>query len=162
MTFHCMAPGRRLLLAGLAGGALLAASNALAAPKISASIHQEETFAVPPHRVYAALTDEKEFAAFSQAPARFDAGEGQAFSLFGGAITGRTIELVPDHRIVQAWRSGDWPPGLYSIARFELIPAGQGTHLVFDQGAYPVSDYAGLVSGWHLHYWERLKKYFAK
>ena len=81
-------------------------------------------------------------------------------SLFGGANVGRTIELVPDRRIVQAWRDSDWGPGIYSIAMFELSAAGPGTHLVFHQGAYPLSDYASLVSGWHSHYWEPIKKYF--
>ena len=153
---------RQLLLVGLAGGAMLAAGKALAAQKASASIHQEENFSVPPARVYAALMDEKEFSAFSGAPAKIGSGEGDAFSLFGGAITGRNLELVPDRRLVQAWRDSNWGPGLYSIARFELAAAGQGTHLVFDQGGYPLSDYASLVSGWHSHYWEPMKKYFAK
>ena len=108
------------------------------------------------------MADEKEFAAFSGAPARIGAGEGGALSLFGGAIQGRTIELVPDRRIVQAWRDSAWGPGMYSMAKFELRAAGQGTHLVFDQTGYPMSDYASLVSGWHSHYWEPMKKYFGK
>jgi activator of HSP90 ATPase len=153
---------RQLLLVGLAGGAMLAAGKALAAPKASASIHQEENFSVPPARVYAALMDEKEFSAFSGAPAKIGKGEGDAFSLFGGAITGRNLELAPGRRVVQAWRSSDWPPSLYSVIRFELVPAGQGTHLAFDQVGYPLSDYANLVPGWHSHYWEPMKKYFVK
>jgi activator of HSP90 ATPase len=153
---------RQLLLVGLAGGAMLAAGKALAAPKASAGIHQEEDFPVQPARVYAALTDEKVFSAFSGAPAKIGKGEGDAFSLFGGAIVGRNLELAPGRRVVQAWRDSAWGPGLYSIARFELASAGQGTHLVFDQGGYPLSDYASLVSGWHSHYWEPMKKYFAK
>jgi activator of HSP90 ATPase len=162
MALKVSGPARRhLLLGGLAvsmfPGRVLAAS-----PKPRSSIHQEDDFAVPPHRVYAALTDEKEFAAFTGAHAKIGAGEGGAFSLFGGAITGRTIALVPDRRVVQAWRDSDWGPGVYSVARFELNAAGQGTHLVFDQGGYPMSDYASLVSGWHSHYWEPMKKYFGK
>lgn len=153
---------RQLLLAGLSGGAVLAAGRALAAPKVSATIHQEENFSVPPARVYAALVDEKQFSAFSGAPAKIGKGEGDAFSLFGGAITGRNLELTPDRRVVQAWRSSDWAPSLYSVIRFDLTPAGQGTHLTFDQGGYPLSDYANLVSGWRSHYWEPMKKYFAK
>jgi len=149
------------VLAGLAGSAMIVPDKVLAAAKESASIHQEENFAVPPHRVYVALTDEKEFSAFSGAPAKIGKGEGDAFSLFGGAIVGRNIELLPDRRIVQAWRDADWASGLYSVARFELMAAGKGTRLVFDQGAYPLSDYASLVSGWHAHYWEPMKKYFA-
>jgi transposase-like protein len=46
--------------------------------------------------------------------------EGGPFSLFGGHITGRQVELVPDQLVVQAWRAKTWPAGVYSIARFEL------------------------------------------
>ena len=153
---------RQLLLAGLSGGAMLVGGHALAAPKAGATIHQEENFTVPPARVYAALLDEKQFSAFSGAPAKIGKSEGDVFSLFGGAITGRNLELTPDRRVVQAWRSSDWAQGLYSVIRFELTPVGQGTHLAFDQVGYPLSDYANLVSGWHSHYWEPMKKYFAK
>jgi len=47
-------------------------------------------------------------------------------SLFGGHIVGRHVELAPNERVVQAWRVADWPPGVYSIAKFELseqVPA---------------------------------------
>jgi activator of HSP90 ATPase len=159
MALEASRPARRhLLLAGL--GTMLAAGDAWAAPKTSATIHQEDDFPTAPHRVYAALLDEKQFAAMSGAPAKLGSNEGDAFSLFGGAIVGRNLELVPDRRVVQAWRDAAWTPGLYSIARFQLSAVGRGTHLVFDQGGYPLSDYASLVSGWHSHYWEPMKKYF--
>jgi activator of HSP90 ATPase len=162
MGIRFSGPARRHLLLGGLAASMLSGRALAASPKAKSSIHQEDDFAAPPHRVYVALTDEKEFAAFTGAPAKIGVGEGGAFSLFGGAITGRTIELVPDKRVVQAWRDSDWGPGVYSVAKFELSAAGQGTHLVFDQGGYPMSDYASLVSGWHSHYWEPMKKYFGK
>ena len=161
MALEASGPARRhLLLAGL--GAMLAAGSSMGGAKVSATIHQEDDFTASPHRVYAALLNEKQFAAMTGAPAKLGPNEGDAFSLFGGAIVGRNLELVADRRIVQAWRDSDWGPGVYSVARFELNAAGQGTHLVFDQGGYPLSDYASLVSGWHSHYWEPMKKYFGK
>jgi activator of HSP90 ATPase len=160
MALRALEPARRhLLLGGFA--ATIISGRALAAPAlIKSTIRQEENFAVPPHRVYAVLTEEKEFAAATGAPAKIAMSEGGAFSLFGGAIVGRNIELVPDQRVVQAWRDSAWGPGVYSVARFELSAAGQGTHLAFDQGGYPLSDTTSLVSGWHSHYWEPMKKYF--
>ena len=161
MILGASEPARRHLLSGGFAVAMMS-GRALAAPAgTKSAIHQEENFAVTPHRLYAVLTDEKEFAAATGAPAKIAAGEGGAFSLFGGAIVGRTIELVPDRRVVQAWRDSAWGPGVYSVAKFELNAAGQGTHLVFDQGGYPMSEHASLVSGWHSHYWEPMKKYFA-
>ena len=152
---------RHLLLAGLFAGGALAVPAAKAADG-NAQIHQEVDFAAPPAKIYAALLDEKTFASVTGAPATIGRGEGAAFSLFGGAIVGRNLELVPDRRVVQAWRDSAWKPGLYSVVKFELAAAGQGTHLAFDQGGYPLSDYASLTAGWPAHYWEPMKKHFLK
>jgi len=46
---------------------------------------------------------------------------GGAFSLYGGYLTGRHVELMPNERIVQVWRAGGWDPGAHSIVRFELV-----------------------------------------
>jgi len=161
MVLQASRLARRHFLLGVIASSSLFDRGALAAPPGDRStIHQEDDFAAPPHRIYAVLTEEKEFADATGAPAKIGMGEGGAFSLFGGAIVGRNIELVSDRRVVQAWRDTAWPPGLYSIARFELRAADKGTHLTFDQGGYPLRDYVSLVSGWHSHYWEPMKKYF--
>jgi hypothetical protein len=34
-----------------------------------------------------------------------------AFNTFGGLIEGRNVELIPNRRIVQAWRPAHWDPG---------------------------------------------------
>lgn len=84
---------------------------------------------------------------------------GGAFSLFGGHILGRHIELVPNPRIVQAWRLNNWPAGLYSIARFELVEQGSGTKIVFDHAGFHKGDADHLAEGWKGNYWEPLKKF---
>lgn len=134
----------------------------LSAQENSAGIHQEVDLPATPARVYKALIDEKQFAAFSGMAAKIESRAGGEFSLFGGHIVGRNIELVPDHRVVQAWRVVDWPAGLYSIAKFELESSDSGTHLVFDHTAYPPELRDHLTSGWQEHYWGPLKKYFAQ
>src|SRR5437764_7177206 len=87
-------------------------------------VHQEVDFAASPARIYAALLDDKQFVGFTGAPVRIDRGEGGAFSLFGGAIVGRNIELVPGKRVVQAWRDAAWRPGVYTVVKFELMRRG--------------------------------------
>src|SRR5262252_6112180 len=84
------------------------------------AIHQEVRFKATPEKIYAALTRGSEFSKVTGAPAEVTAVEGQPISLFGGQITGRNIELMPDKSLVQAWRVGAWPPGVYSIVRFTL------------------------------------------
>ena len=125
-------------------------------------IHQEVVIKAPPQRVYAALTDAKRFSAFTGgAPAEISREAGGAFTCFGGMIQGRQIELVPGQRIVQAWRAGNWSPGVYSIVRFDLQDAGGQTRLVFDHTGFPEDQGEHLASGWNQMYWEPLKKYLA-
>jgi hypothetical protein len=92
-------------------------------------------------------------------PAEISREAGGAFSLFGGYITGRQIELVPNLRIVQAWRAGGWDPGHYSIAKFELVEQGSGTKIVFDHTGFPIGQAEHLAEGWKGNYWEPLEKF---
>ncbi len=136
------------------------------------SIHQEPFFKASRKRVYEALTDIIQFnkvmllsaAMKGGMPPGAKAGEisreaGGAFSLFGGYVTGRHIELVPNERIVQAWRAGSWDPGDYSIAKFQLMEQGSGTKLVFDHGGFPKGQGEHLAAGWKANYWEPLEKF---
>ncbi len=93
------------------------------------------------------------------ASAKISQEGGGAFSIFGGMIVGWNLELVPDERIVQAWREKDWDPGLYSIVRFQLNEQGAETRLVFDHTGFPKGAAAHLAPGWWTHYWEPLQKY---
>src|SRR6201987_6297902 len=103
----------------------------------SITIHQEIEFNASPQQLYEALLDSKQFTGFSGRPAEINREVGGAFSLFKGYIVGRNLELVPNERIVQAWRVVTWPEGAYSIVRFALKPQGSGTHLVFDHIGFP-------------------------
>src|SRR4051812_25352014 len=115
---------------------------------MSTVIHQERHFAAPPARVYRALIDAAEFsAATGGAPAEIGDLPGATFSAFGGQITGRQIELVPETRIVQAWRASAWPDGVYSVARFELEADESGTHVVFDHTGFPDGQGEHLAAG---------------
>jgi activator of HSP90 ATPase len=87
-------------------------------------------------RIYEAILDSKQFAACSGMPGEIDRKVGGAFSMFGGMIVGRNIELIPHQRIVQAWRPRIGSRGMYSIVRFEFaplppVPRSRWTTLVF-------------------------------
>jgi activator of HSP90 ATPase len=129
-------------------------------PVHAITIHQEVDLKASPQRVYEALLDAKQFSAFSGSPADIDGRVGGAFSVFAGHIVGRNVELVPNQRIVQAWRAVTWPEGVYSIARFELKSQGSGTHVVLEHTGFPEDLREHLAEGWQSHYWTLLQKYF--
>jgi activator of HSP90 ATPase len=132
------------------------------------TIHQEIYFNVTPQLVYQALLSSKQFSdctkksfnMFTATSAKIDPTEGGIFSVFDGHIFGRILELVPNQRIVEAWRVVDWPAGIYSIAKFEFKTQGSGTQLVFDNIGFPDGLKEHLTIGWQQHYWDALTKYF--
>jgi activator of HSP90 ATPase len=135
------------------------------------SIHQETVFKASRKRVYDALTSTDQFdkmfrlgsgmntSSLGKKPTVINREPGGSFTLFGGHIVGRQIELVPNERIVQGWRVVDWAPGVYSIAKFELLEHASGTKLVFDHTGFPDGLGRHLADGWKSHYWEPLEKF---
>ena len=159
---------------GLTLGSAVARAGAESGLSHSAeAIHQEPIFAANRKRIYEALTDARQFEKVVQLSAAKQAGEiadmpvrigtevGGAFTLFGGHIMGRHLDLVPGERIVQAWRVESWKPGEYSIVRFELVEQGSGTKIVFDHKAFPEGQGEHLAAGWKANYWEPLNKYLS-
>jgi uncharacterized protein YndB with AHSA1/START domain len=139
------------------------------------AIHQEVTFQAPRRRVYTLLTNAHEFQRVvvlsgavasgkvkADVPAQIGRDAGAPFAIFGGFVSGRNIELVPDVRLVQAWRPQDWPPGVYSIVKFELVDQAAATLLVFDQWGFPASDADQLLQGWKMNYWQPMAKVLAQ
>ena len=175
------APTRRQAMAGVAialGGVAVASTAVWAVgegeiSRTAEAIHQEPVFKASRNRVYEVLMDQKQFDKVIQLsgvmqsmhlgnkPAEISREVGGAFALFGGYITGRNLELVPNQRIVQAWRAGGWAPGIYSIARFDLVEQGSGCKIVFDHTGFPQGDAENLASGWKEHYWEPMGKLLA-
>jgi activator of HSP90 ATPase len=134
---------------------------ATAANRARTSLHEEIELKSGPQRIYEILLDARQFAAFSGMPAEIDPKPGGAFSMFGGQIVGRNVELVPNQRIVQAWRPTHWDPGIYSIAEFAFKPKAGATLVILDHKGFPEGDFDHLEWGWHNHYWEPLKKFLS-
>ncbi|HEX9758472.1 MAG TPA: SRPBCC domain-containing protein [Nitrospiria bacterium] len=124
------------------------------------SIHQEINFKCKSQQIFEALTKAEQFGEFSGSPAEINPESGGKFSCFGGIISGITIENVPNKRLVQAWRVGNWEPGVYSIVKFEFEKINdRETKLVFDHTGFPEEHKGHLEQGWNERYWEPLKKY---
>jgi activator of HSP90 ATPase len=168
-------PTRRQAIAGVAVafGALAAGSEvwgktqqmqeapSTGANRTRTSLHQEVDFRASSQRIYEVLLDSKQFAACTGMPAEIDPKAGGALSMFGGLIVGRNVELIPNQRIVQAWRPTHWDAGVYSIVRFELKQKGAETTVALDHTGFPEGEFDHLDPGWKLRYWDPLKKYLA-
>ncbi len=163
-----------LAVSAALGAAPLRAAETAHAEGLShsaASIHQQVDFPTRCARVYRVLTHAPEFDALTRlsdaatlmtapgAKATAISDEvGAPFTLFGGYITGRNLEVVRDQRLVQAWRAGGWDPGEYSVVRFELQPHESHCTVVLDQRGFPDKQGPSLAYGWRVHYWQPLGK----
>jgi activator of HSP90 ATPase len=174
-------PSRRQLVAGAvafagcaAGPIRVWAADEDGISHTAESIHQERVFQASRKRVYEALTEAIRFdrivqsseavksgMALGKRPTEISRQVGGAFTLFGGHIMGRHVELVASQRIVQAWRVVDWNSGIYSIVKFELAEQGSNTKIVFDHTGFPRGKAQELADGWTANYWEPLRKYLS-
>ncbi len=124
------------------------------------SIHQEIIYQCNSHRIFEVLTNAQQFSEFTGAPAEIDPEAGGKFSCFDGMISGMTIEIALNQLLVQAWRVGNWEPGIYSIVKFEFDEKSDSeTKLVFDHTGFPEEHRAHLEQGWHDMYWEPIRKH---
>jgi activator of HSP90 ATPase len=122
------------------------------------TIRQTVTFKASPHEVYEALMDSKKHARFTGAGASISREVGGRFTAYGGSLQGENLELVPDAKIVQTWRSDDWPEEHYSRATFSLAKVEGGARLTFTQTGVPEEFYEDVKQGWIDYYWEPMKQ----
>ena len=87
----------------------------------------------------------------------------------------RCLAVISRDGISNFWRYGEsfrpgalntWPPGLYSMVRFELVEQGPGAKIAFDHTGLPKGDAARLAEGWKVNDWgtigSRLKSSFVR
>jgi uncharacterized protein YndB with AHSA1/START domain len=116
-----------------------------------------------PSRLYAMYLDPKEHAAFTGAPVKISARVGAAFEAFGGALSGKILQLVPNRLIVQSWRSmqfGKRDLDSTLVLSFWSDPGGGRIELTHVNIAD--SDFAGVSEGWWKYYWNPWRVYLEK
>ncbi len=125
------------------------------------TITHEVTFSVSPREVFEALMDSEKHSAFTGAPAQIERKAGGKFVLYGGHLTGTTIELKQDELIVQDWRGDNWPHGHYSRLTFTLTPLHEGrrTQLSLTQTGVPADHFEDINKGWQVYYWTKMATY---
>jgi activator of HSP90 ATPase len=122
-------------------------------------LKQTRTFNASSKDLYEAIMDSKKHSKLTGAPAKINGKEGGKFTAFGGMLEGTTLELKPNKKIVQSWRSSEWPEGHYSRLTFSFASAGRGkTKLTLSQSNIPDNDFEGVKKGWISFYYEPMAK----
>ncbi|KAJ4794096.1 Activator of 90 kDa heat shock protein ATPase [Rhynchospora pubera] len=94
------------------------------------NISLTEKFYCRARDLYEILMDENRWKGFTQSNARLSREVGGQFSLFDGSITGFHEELQEGKLIVQKWRSGSWPDGLYSSVKIVFDEPEPGVTII--------------------------------
>ena len=125
-------------------------------------IQQTVFFEASPEDVYEALLDPRKHSAFTGRPATTSDRAGYAFMATDGYITDRNLELVRGKKIVQEWRTTEFPKE-YPMSRLELTLTAKrgGTEMRMIQTKIPADQVASYTDGGKSYYWEPLKEYLA-
>jgi activator of HSP90 ATPase len=94
-------------------------------------------------------------------PAKVAPRVGGTFSAWDGYITGKTLELKPYSRIVQAWRTSEFADD-DPDSRIEIViePATQGSKLTLTHTNIPGGQADSYEGGWEESYFAPMREYF--
>lgn len=123
------------------------------------NIRLSDIIPASPERVFTAWLDAKEHASMTGAGAT-DEGEGR-FTAWDGYISARTVSSVPHSKIVQAWRTTEFPEKTPdSTLTLHLEPVPEGTKLTLVHTRIPDGQGESYEQGWRDHYFAPMKKHF--
>ena len=116
-----------------------------------------------PEELYEAWLSTKGHTAMTGSVARVRGKVGGRFTAWDGYIFGRTLELEPDQRIVQAWRTSEFPVEAPN-SRLEVLleQVKNGTNVNLTHTGLPPDSASSYKQGWKDFYFTPMKDYFGK
>jgi activator of HSP90 ATPase len=119
------------------------------------------TFPVSADRLYHAWLSSDEHTAFTGGEASIENLADSNFTAWDGYIDGKILELDPGKRILQTWRTTDFPfKAEYSVLElvFEEIEGGCRLNLYHEN--IPEGQGKDYEKGWVEHYFKPMTEYF--
>lgn len=120
-----------------------------------------ETLPAKASEIYKAWMSSKGHTAMTGSPATADETVGGAFSAWDGYIFGSTLDLTPNQRIVQAWRTSEFPdeaPDSCLEVKFEEV--NDGTKVTIIHTDMPDEQVDSYRQGWEDFYFIPMRKFF--
>ena len=129
---------------------------------MSESFEISTVLSANPERIYEAWLSSTEHAAFIGSGAEIDPAVGGRFSMWNGYIEGVNEELEPNRRIVQSWRTTEFPPESPDSRLEIMLEAVEGgTHLTLHHSELPEGQGEQYREGWEEHYFDGMREYFS-
>jgi len=116
-----------------------------------------------PAQIYRAWLDSIAHSEMTGGEATMSDEVGADVSAWDGYITGRNLELVPDERIVQSWRTTEFDDEFEdSVVTILLQQTEGGTLLTLEHSNVPDEYKSYEEGGWQSNYFEPMIDYFGK
>ncbi len=114
-------------------------------------------------RIFRAWLSSEGHAAMTGSPAKVEPRVGGTFMAWDGYISGKTLELKPYTRIVQAWRTTEFPEGSPdSRVEIQLTESNGETQLKLSHTNIPEGQADSYKQGWEDFYFKPMLEYFSK
>lgn len=122
------------------------------------------TFPVEAKELFEGWLDSKTHALYTGGQkSRIDPKIGGSFSAWDGYIFGKTLELEPYKRILQSWRTTEFPADAPdSVLELIFVSVKGGTKLTINHNKLPPDQVDDYLQGWKDYYFEPMREYFAK
>ena len=127
------------------------------------SLTLQATIPVNRKILFQAWLNSKIHSAFTGAGALIQPKVGGKFSAWDGYISGKTVVLEPFSRIVQHWRTTEFPDTSEdSVLEILFQPAGKYTKIILHHRNIPKGQGKSYKKGWKDFYFIPMKEYFKK
>ena len=126
------------------------------------TIHCSTILPASPEQIYRAWLSSSGHSAFTNSPAEVDPAVGGRFTAWDGYIQGSNIELEPYRRILQAWRTSEFPtesPDSRLEVLFEVVDGG--TLITINHSEIPSGQGSSYAQGWQEFYFTPMQAYFS-
>ena len=124
------------------------------------SFSMSALFAAAPEQIYCAWLDPDGHTAMTGAEAAGSGAVGGEFTAWDGYISAKTLELVPNRRIVQAWRTSEFSaedPDSRLTVEFDPVEGGTRVTLHHSEIASGAENYQ---QGWEDYYFAPMRAHF--
>jgi activator of HSP90 ATPase len=116
-----------------------------------------------PEQIYEAWLSSEGHSQMTGSPAEVQGRSGGSFKAWDGYIWGKTLELESYHRIVQAWRTSEFPEESPD-SRVEILFEGSNgeTKITLIHTDIPEGQGESYKQGWEDFYFTPMRAYFSK
>jgi uncharacterized protein YndB with AHSA1/START domain len=127
---------------------------------MSETIEVTRVIPAKPERVFNAWLSGDEHGLMTSSTATYDESTGE-FTAWDGYISGKTLEKDAARRIVQSWRTTEFPEGAPdSKLEVRLEEVDEGTKVTLVQTEVPDGQGESYEVGWSDHYFDPMTDYF--